>query len=241
MRSRRARLFRRFSVFARQTGFGFAEPDQGVRMKSNERHVIAKPLTKLAHNIEQTFFRIERANRWQAAAVNAVIAGTSVALVAWLVRQLQEGDLLLFACLGSSAAAVVFAPLAKTNSLRSIVSAYVMAALVCVLLRFVSKAGWLPFPVACFFAVSLPVFAMRLTDTMHPAAIGSALAFVIHDRPPQHAGLLLLAIIGLLTVVKILAYIYLEDLEFRKFGREFVRDYYGDELLVTVEREQTEM
>ncbi len=52
----------------------------------NERHVFAKPLTKLARDVEQTFFRIERANRWQAAVVNGVIAGASVAIVAWMVQ-----------------------------------------------------------------------------------------------------------------------------------------------------------
>ena len=72
---------------------------------------------------------------------------------------------------------------------------------------------------------------------MHPAAIGSALSFIIYDRPPQTLVLLLLAIVGLLTVVKILAYIYLEELTFRKFPREFRREYYGREMLVTLQAE----
>ena len=201
-------------------------------MRSNEQHMLAPPVTRLARDIENAFFRIEKANRWQAAAVNGIIAGASVALVAWLVQTLQEGDLLLFACLGSSAAAVVFAPLAKTNSLRTIVFAYIIASVACLFLTPIHQNQWLPLPAQCFLAVALPIFAMRLSDTMHPAAIGSALAFVIHDRPPRELLLLLLAIIGLL----ILAYIYLEDLEFRKFGREFHRDYYGREVLVAVER-----
>lgn len=204
-------------------------------MKSSDQHVFAQPVTRLANSIEQAFFRIERANRWQAAVVNGVIAGASVALVAWLVQTLQEGDLLLFACLGSSASAVVFAPLAKTNSLRTIVAAYLIASLVCLALVPVHQKQWLSIPVQCFLAVGLPVVLMRMTDTMHPAAIGSGLAFIIYDRPPRHLLMLLLAIVGLLTIVKILAYIYLEDLEFRKFGREFSRRYYGREVLVTVE------
>ena len=206
-------------------------------MKSDDRHVFAQPLTKLARNIEQTFFRIERANRWQAAAVNGVIAGASVALVAWLVQSLEEGDLLLFACLGSSGAAVVFAPLAKTNSLRTIVAAYVVAAMVCVALSPIHDNELLPLPLQCFLAVGIPIVLMRLMDTMHPAAIGSAMAFIIQDRPIRHLSLLMLAIIGLLTIVKILAYVYLEELEFKKFGREFRRDYYGREILVTGEPE----
>lgn len=207
-------------------------------MKWNQPHVMAAPVTKLARNIEQTFFRIERANRWHAAVINGVIAGASVAVVAWLVQTLQEGDLLLFACLGSSAAAVVFAPLARTNSLRTIVSAYVIASGVCILLSPLHESNWVSIPVQCFLAVSIPIGLMRLTDTMHPAAIGSALAFIIYDRPPQHLALLLLAIVGLLTVVKILAYMYLEELEFRQFGREFRREYYGRELLVTVVQDE---
>ena len=203
-------------------------------MQLNNRHVIAAPVTKLARNLEQTFFRIERANSWQAAIVNGSIAGAAVALVAWLMTTLEEGDLLLFACLGSSAASVVFAPLAKTNSLRTIVSAYVITCLVCVMLHPVHQQAWLPIPLQCFLAVALPIGLMRRTDTMHPAAIGSALAFIIYDRPPQILVLLLLAIVGLLTIVKVLAYAYLEELTFRQFPREFKRDYYGRELLVTV-------
>ncbi len=205
-------------------------------MKSDPRHVIAAPFTRLAKDLEQTFFRIERANRWQAAAVNGVIAGAAVALIAWLITSLEEGDLLLFACLGSSAASVVFAPLAKANSLRTIVSAYVITSVVCVLLYPVHEYEWLSVPLQCFVAVAIPIALMRLTDTMHPAAIGSSLAFIIYNRPPQMLALLLLAIVGLLTVVKVLAYIYLEDLTFRRFSREFRREYYGQEMMVTVTR-----
>ncbi len=203
-------------------------------MKPAKPHVIVAPLRKLAKDLEQTFFRIEQANNWQAAVVNGVIAGAAVALVAWLMTTLDEGDLLLFACLGSSAASVVFAPLAKTNSLRSIVAAYMITSVVCVMLSPVHEYQWLPLPLQCFLAVAIPISLMRLTDTMHPAAIGSALAFIIYDRPPQLLVMLLLAIVGLLTIVKILAYAYLEELTFKTFGREFRRSYYGHEMLVTL-------
>jgi len=209
-------------------------------MKSNERHVMPAPLTKLAQEVEQRFFQMERANSWQAAVVNGIIAGAAVALVAWLLTTVEEGDLLLFACLGSSAASVVFAPLAKANSLRTIVAAYVITSVVCVVLHPVHQNQWLPVPLQCFVAVAIPIGIMRRTDTMHPAAIGSALAFIIYDRPPQTLALLLLAIIGLLTIVKVLAYIYLEDLTFRQFPREFRREYYGREMLITVPDDQTE-
>lgn len=203
-------------------------------MPSNDRHVMAAPLTRLAKDLEQTFFRIEKANSWQAAIVNGLIAGAAVGLVAWLMTSLEEGDLLLFACLGSSAASVVFAPLAKANSLRTIVSAYLIASAVYVLLYPVHQNKWLPIPTQCFLAVAVPIAIMRRTDTMHPAAIGSSLAFIIYDRDPQMLALLLLAIVGLLTIVKVLAYIYLEELTFRQFPREFRREYYGHEMLVTL-------
>jgi len=203
-------------------------------MQSGEKRVLAFPWSKLAGDVEQAFFWIERRNSFLAALVNGVIAGAAVALVTWLVTTLQEGDLLLFACLGSSASSVVFAPLSKSNSLRTIVAAYAIAAAVCLLLYPIHMQGWLSLPLQIFLAVCLPVAAMRITDTMHPAAIGSAMAFIIYDREPQGILLLLLAILGLLTIVKILAYVYLEDLEFRQFGKEFRRKYYGRELTVTI-------
>jgi len=188
----------------------------------------------LSGDIEQALFRIERESGWKAAAINGALAGAAVALVTWLVTTLQEGDLLLFACLGSSAASIVFAPLNKANSLRTIVAAYVIAIAVCLLLFPIHRHEILPIPMQCFLAVCLPVSLMRATDTMHPAAIGCAMAFIIYDREPRGLLLLMLAILGLLMIVKMLTYVYLEDLEFRHFGKEFRRDYYGREVTVTV-------
>lgn len=207
-------------------------------MKSNVKHVFTNSWTRLSTDIEHAFFRIEREQRWLASAINGCIAGAAVAIVAWLVTSLQEGDLLLFACLGSSAASVVFAPLARNNSLRTIITAYIIAAGVSLALVPIHQQELLPIPVQCFLAVCIPIALMRLADTMHPAAIGSALAFVIYDRDAKGLVLLMLAILGLLTIVKVLAYIYLEDLEFRRFGNEFRREYYGREMTVTVVDEQ---
>ena len=205
-------------------------------MSSDKRHILSASWTRLAHDVEHAFFRIERENRFLSAAINGSIAGAAVALIAWLVSTLQAGDVLLFACLGSSAASVVFAPLAKNNSLRSIFGAYMIAAAVCFALAPLEHQEILPLPLPllCFLAVFLPIVLMRLAGCMHPAAIGSALAFIIFERDIKSVLMLLLAIVGLLTVVKVLVYLYLEDLVFRDFGKEFRREFYGKELTVTV-------
>jgi CBS-domain-containing membrane protein len=203
-------------------------------MPSGEKRVLTTRWSRLASDIEAAFFRIERERRGLAAVINGAIAGGAVALITWLVTTLQESDVLLFACLGSSAASMVFAPLNKANSLRTIVSAYVIAASVCLLLFPFHRHELMPLSLQCFLAVCLPVTFMRLTDTMHPAAIGSAMAFIIYRRDPQGLLLLLLAILGLLTILKLLTYVYLEDLRFRHFDKEFRRDYYGNELTVTI-------
>jgi len=203
-------------------------------MQSGEKHFLTSSWSQLTDDIERAFFHIERRKSWLAAVINGSIAGAAVALVTWLVVSLQEGEVLLFACLGSSAASMVFAPLNKANSLRTIVIAYLITAIVCLLLFPVHIHEWLPIPLQCFLGVALAVAFMRVTDAMHPAAIGSAMAFIILDHDPRGLLLLLLAILGLLTVVKLMAYIYLEDLKFRHFGKEFRRDYYGREVTVTI-------
>ncbi len=199
-------------------------------------HVFARELAQLADRIEKQFFRVEKKSRLLAGAINGGIAGTAVAVVAWLMEaaKFEERDMLLFACLGSSAAAVVFAPLSRNNSLRSIVVSYVSSAAVCLLLYPVHQNEWLSIPAQCFLAVTLTTFVMRLTGTMHPAAVGSALAFIIYDRDVRSLMQLLLAIIGLLTIVKMLVYVYRQELTFRDFYREFRRDFYGDEMTLTV-------
>lgn len=204
-------------------------------MKSPDEHIVAKSWTRrVARQVEQEMYRIERESRFLSGIINGVIAGAAVGLVAWLVTSFQEGDLLLFACLGSSAASVVFAPLSRNNSLRTIVASYLAASIVCFLLYPIHEHELIPVTWQCLLAVALPVTLMRWADTMHPAAIGFALSFIIYDRDMQSIVMLLLAILGLLTIVKILAYAYLEDLRFSDFGREFRRSFYGKEITVTI-------
>ena len=202
-------------------------------------HVFVRELTRLADSVEQELFRIERENRFLASVINGVIAGVAVALIAWLVETMEDAELLLFACLGSSASSVVFAPLARNNSLRSIVFAYCECCAVCIVLLTLQQAAHWPVWFQCFVAVSASVFIMRITDSMHPAAVGSAMAFIIYQRDVRQLVMLMLAIVGLLTIVKILTYIYLKELTFRAFGREFRRDYYGHEMTVTMVNDRT--
>lgn len=200
-------------------------------------HVFVKELAEWAEQIEQEFFRIERENGWIASLINGLIAGVAVGVVAWIVTRFergQEGDLLLFACLGSSSAAIVLAPVAKTNSLRSILIAYAVSASVCLLLYPLHHYTATAIPLQCLLAVCLSVFSMRALDAMHPAAVGSALAFIIYDRDINSLLLLMVAIMCLLVIVKVLAYIYRQELTFRDFPLEFRRSYYGSELTLTL-------
>lgn len=209
------------------------------------RQSLREDIWEIARRVELEFFRIERESRWRAACINGLIAGTSVGVIAWLVMTLEqgvmkfeEGNLILFACLGSSSAAIVFAPVARTNSLRSIVLAYLIAAAWCAVLIPLRESQYLSLPMQCFVAVTLSITLMRMLDAMHPAAVGSVLAFVIYRRNIESLLLLLLAIIGLLMIVKVLAYIYREELTFRDFPREFRRQYYGAEMLLHMDSDR---
>jgi hypothetical protein len=195
------------------------------------RHIFTHELSQLARGIESAFFRIERGTSLLRSALSGAIAGLAVLIVAWFF---SEGELLLFGCLGSSAAAVVFAPTSKTNSLRTQIFAYLVAALASAVLYLVHARTHTPVAVQCGLAVGASVFLMRWWGAMHPAAVGSALAFVLYDRNLGELALLLVAIISVLILVKVFIYIYLEELEFRFFYKEFTRDYYGRELNVTL-------
>ena len=201
------------------------------------RSVFTRGLSRVAETIEREFYRIEKENRWLSSLINGLIAGLAVGIVSYLF---QERDLLLFACLGSSAASVVFDPLSRRNSLRVILIAYLIALAASAAIYPIHSADLAPLSVQCFLAVSISIALMRLFDAPHPAAVGSALAFILFDRNLASLAMLSLAILGLLTVVKILAYIYLEELQFRFFAKEFHRDYYGKEIRVTVVREPIE-
>lgn len=197
-------------------------------------HILVTRWTRLARDIQNSFSRIEKTNPWLSGLINGSIAGAAVAIIAWLVSRSSEGDFLIFACLGSSAASVVFAPLARSNSLRSIVVAYLVSSGTCIFIFWLRQWGLLPLTMQCFLAVAIPVALMRITDAMHPAAIGNALAFLIYARDIRSLSLLLAAVLTLLTIVKILVYIYRKDLELRNFVREFTFEFYGLETVVTV-------
>lgn len=204
------------------------------------RHVFARELAELADRIEQQFFRVEKEKRFLSSLINGLIAGASVAAVAWLMGAIEgiegrdERNLLLFGCLGSSAAAIVCSPLSRNNSLRSIGISYCSSAIVCAVLYPIHHYAWLPLAGECFLAVMLTTSLVRLAGTLHPAAVGAALAFILYERNVHSLLLLLLAIIGLLTIVKVLVYIYRKELTFRNFHREFRREFYGHEMMLTV-------
>ncbi len=216
------------------------------------RVLYGRQLRELAEKVEKEFFRIERESFWRSGLINGLIAGTAVGLVAWAVAaieqnyfEIDQNELLLFACLGSSAASVVFAPLQKTNSLRSITIAYTLAALVCMLLFGLrdylgNDERYFPIPVQCALAVALSISCMRWAQAMHPAAVGSGMAFVIFHREVLSLLLLMLAVVVLIFTVKIFAYIYLEELTFKNFWREFTRNYYGKEMRVSVDKQGAE-
>ena len=196
------------------------------------RHIFTDELSHLARSIELTFWRIERDSHSMRPILSGLIAGLAVAMVAWFYT---EGELLLFGCLGSSTASVVFAPRQRSNSLRVQSLAYAVAAMTSAILYPIHHhLVGLPVAAQCGLAVGLSVTAMRLLNVMHPAAVGGALSFVIYERNLLSLALLLGAIIAVLIIVKIFIYTYLEELEFKDFKLEFSRDYYGRELQVTV-------
>ena len=201
------------------------------------RRLFIKEMVHYSGVVEGTFFRIEKANSWLACLANGLLAGLAVGLVTWTFEQ---GDFVLFACLGSSAASVVLAPIAKSNSLRSILLAYYKPCLTSLVTYPFHTARILPLWAQCCLAVGISVFIMRRLDALHPAAVGAALAFLILDRTLPHLLLMLLAILFLLIVVKILTYIYLEELQFRYFGKEFKREYYGKECTISLPKTDDE-
>ena len=207
-------------------------------------HFIAKGISDISKSLEEDLFRIEKENHLAASLLNGAIAGIAVVIVAWMVTSIEgfsyeEGDLLLFACLGSSAASIVFTPISRSNSLRSILIAYGISAFICVILTPIRTSGYFSIPIQCGLAVTLSISLMRLLDAMHPAAVGSAMAFIIYNRNLATIVFLLFAILGLLLVVKILVYAYREELTFRHFPKEFKRSYYGSEMMVTLEQNES--
>ncbi|QDU63619.1 hypothetical protein Pan216_45000 [Planctomycetes bacterium Pan216] len=197
-------------------------------------HIIEN-LDRVSDSIATEIDSVEKRNPWFGGIINGLVAGGAVGFVAWATRHAHhESAILLFGCLGSSSAAIVMAPLARVNSLRSVSIAYLIACAVSLAYYPLREFHQSLLPLHCFLIVTTAVVLARLLDAMHPSAVGAALAFVIYQRSLGTLVILFLMIECVLILIKVFAYLIMKDLHFRDFAKEFRREYYGKEILVSI-------
>ena len=162
--------------------------------------------------------------------VHAIIAALAVAIVA-LFFQVTVNTIFLFASMGESAALIMLHPKKHTNSLRCVGLAYMIV-------FFVSYIAWyfmqrlpslnsLYISVSIFFVITISFLLMVFMDVFHGPAIGGALGFVLEGQDSFELVFLFAAVVIMLYFLKLLQYMYKEELKIEHFFKEFTKEHYG--------------
>ncbi len=161
--------------------------------------------------------------------VHSIIAGLSVALLAlFLTKSLSQGGLILFASVAATAGVMCHFPKSKSNSLRSVILSYACAIIISILIWQGIQMYNTSLVLASFLAVFSVSVMFYIFDIFHPPAISAVMGFLLYnDQQLHHLLVLFVSLIGLLIILKLLWYIYAEELQIEHFVKEFTQKHYG--------------
>ena len=150
----------------------------------------------------------------------SLVVGLVVAILAIIFDATTE-NLILFSCLAASAAILVHHHEHSKTTLRVALEGYVIAGIIAILILYITTFFSLTyFPLKVFLALTLSTFFMYLFNSFHPPAIASAFAFIVFEQSIFQLLIILLAVLFLLTLVKISFYLRHPKLSFKDFYKE---------------------
>jgi len=153
---------------------------------------------------------------------SSLIAGLAVAVLTYFFS-VSTSNLVLFSCLGASAAILTHYKRSKINILSSVILSYLLALIVSSLTILFTGYFSLGLNFEVMIAVTFTTMGLYLFDIFHPPAVASSIAFLTFDGAFSDKFLILISVIILLVIVKFLTYaFYYERLEMRKFHHEFL-------------------
>ncbi len=130
----------------------------------------------------------------------SLLAFGSVAAIAVYLGALTNGSVV--AALGATAFIVFAMPEHETARPRKVLGGHALCIAIGLCCSIPLRLAWFPrtgisIALSAAAAVGLAVFGMALTDTEHPPAAGSALAFAVLERGSGHVLFISLAVIAL--------------------------------------------
>ncbi len=153
---------------------------------------------------------------WHKRFIPSLIAGIAVAIITFFFK-MTASNIVMFASLGASAAILTHKQVHKLTILRTTIISYLIALIVSLIVSFLP----ISFPIAALIVVTTTILGLYLFDVFHPPAISAALAFIMMKGGVWEDLVIFLAVIILLIIVKILAYMfYYEHLNLKRIFQE---------------------
>ena len=154
---------------------------------------------------------------WHRRFIPSLIAGIAVAIITFFF-EMTASNIVMFASLGASAAILTHKQIHKLTILRTMIFSYLIALIISLIVSHLPVS----FPVAALIVVTITTISLYLFDVFHPPAISAALAFIMINGGIWEDVAIFIAVIILLIIVKLLTYaFYYENLEMKKFFKEF--------------------
>ncbi len=159
---------------------------------------------------------------WHERFIPSLIAGLAVAILTFFFS-MTTSNLVLFSCLGASAAILTHYKVNKINILSTVILSYFLALIVSSLTSALSVLFSFSLNIEVMIAVTLTTMGLYLFDIFHPPSVASSIAFLTFEGHFYDKLLVFISVIILLVIIKFLTYaFYYERLEMKKFHHEFL-------------------
>ncbi|MGM5482820.1 MAG: HPP family protein [Nanobdellota archaeon] len=170
----------------------------------------------------RNFIKKER-KIWHKHFVPSLFAALSAAFVAFLFQKTISG-VILFASLGASAFILTNAERHRLTMLKTTIKAYIIAIIISIIIYPLNQIFKLTLSTEIFLLVFFVGISLYLANAVHPPAISGSLSFILFERSLIELFYLFLSIIVLLTLVRIMTYIFNRNFKIKEFFHEFKKD-----------------
>ncbi len=139
---------------------------------------------------------------------------------------LTVSNVVLFASVGASAVILTHSTSHHLTKLHTTIVAYVLAIVISYSIFLINQIVPLHIAFNMFLVVFTVAFGLYYFDTFHPPAITAALSFILVEGSIVDLMFLFCAIIVLLVFIRLVTYIFSQNMSLKKFRREFSRNFH---------------
>jgi len=161
---------------------------------------------------------------WHRHFIPSLLAGVLVGLISF-IYEATVSNIILFASIGASAVILTNSRSHHLTKLHTTIVAYFVTILISSAVYFFNVFIPLHISINIFLLIFLVGLALFLVNAFHPPAITASLSFILLERPLIDLLYLFSAVIILFVLLRLLTYIFSQNLSVKNFIREFTRSF----------------